>query len=490
MRSKIIGRQEEQRVLQKALCSKKAEFITIYGRRRVGKTYLVEQFFAKHNGFFLHVTGKYKGKMKEHFSIFASALSATFLQGTGINIQPPKSWMDALELLTNNINKFIGKEKVVLFFDELPWLATKKSGFLSALDYYWNTVWSKNNKIILIVCGSAASWMIKNIIHNKGGLHNRITLEIPLFPFTLKESQEFLEYLGYKLNHQQILELYMAMGGVPHYLEKIQKGLSAAQNISRLCFVRGGFLYSEFDKLFGSLFDHSAAYSELVKIIASKKEGILRSELDRKVKLSKSGGTLTERLDALERAGFIRGFTPIGHIQKGLCYKVIDEYCLFYLHWIKPISKQIKNESNNSFWEMKINTPAWKSWVGYAFESVCMKHLNQIKKALYIPPDSLAGSWKYIPKKLTEDKGAQIDLLFDRSDGVISIVEIKYSDKPFLIDKNYAENLQNKINAYLKHGRIKKHIILSMVTANGIQKSIYSEKMIIGVVMLDDLFAY
>lgn len=489
MDNPIIGRKEELFLLKKAFNSIKAEFIAVYGRRRVGKTYLVHQFFLKEKCLLFHVTGKYQGDMQAQLDVFTQSITKSFFEDIGIKVKSPVSWMDAFELLTSNIEKFAQKsKKVVLFFDELPWLATKRSGLLAALDYYWNTVWSKNKKIILIVCGSAASWMIKNIVNSKGGLHNRITIEIPLYPFTLKESRDFLEYLGFNLNYHQVLNLYMAVGGVPHYLEKIQKELSVVQNISKLYFTRGGPLQTEFEKLFSSLFDNAPAYIELINIIATKRDGILRSALEKSTKLSESGGTLTARLASLECAGFIRSFIPFGHTDKGLHYKVIDEYCLFYLHWVKPIIRQLKDEVDLSYWQAKVNTPAWKSWSGYAFESVCRKHLSQIKKALYIPPDALGGSWKYIPKRHDKEKGAQIDLLFDRNDGVLSICEIKYSEKPFLIDKSYAENLSNKINTYRKQIKTKKQINLSMVTASGIKKSIYSEKMIMNVVTLEDLF--
>lgn len=489
MNNAIIGRKEELLLLKKACNSIKAEFIAVYGRRRVGKTYLIHQFFSKERCLLFHVTGKYQEGMRAQLEVFTQSITKSFFEDIGIKVKSPVNWMDAFELLTSNIEKFAKKsKKVILFFDELPWLATKRSGLLAALDHYWNTVWSKNKKIILIVCGSAASWMIKNIINSKGGLHNRITIQIPLYPFTLKESKDFLEYLGFKLNYHQILNLYMVVGGVPHYLEKIQKELSIVQNISKLYFTRGGPLQSEFEKLFSSLFDNAPAYIELINIIAMKRDGVLRSTLEKSTKFSESGGTLTERLEALERAGFIRSFIPFGYTDKGLYYKVIDEYCLFYLHWVKPIIRQLKDEVDLSYWQAKVNTPTWKSWSGYAFESVCRKHLSQIKKALYIPLDSLGGSWKYIAKRHDKEKGAQIDLLFDRNDGVVSICEIKYSEKPFLIDKSYAENLSNKINSYRKQTKTKKQINLSMITANGIKKSVYSEKMIMNIATLEDLF--
>lgn len=485
----IIGRKEEQLLLKKALNSVKAEFIAVYGRRRVGKTYLIQQFFRNEKKCsFFHVTGKFKGNMQTQMTIFMKSLVDAFFNELKIKLEPAATWMDAFALLTDNIKKVPNRKKAVLFFDELPWLATRRSGFLEALDYYWNTVWSKNKKVILIVCGSAASWMIKNIVHNKGGLHNRITVEIPLYPFNLKESKDFLKYLGLGLDSHQILNLYMVFGGVPHYLEKIQKELSVVQNVSKLCFTRSAPLKDEFEKLFSSLFENAPAYIELMNLISSKREGILRRDLSTSAKLSDSGGTLTERLKALESAGFIRSFIPIDHMERGEYYKIIDEYCLFYFNWIKPVIKQLKDETSLSYWQTKASTAKYKSWSGYAFESVCRKHLSQIREALYIPPDSLSGSWKCTSKQSSNDRGAQIDLLFDRNDGVVSICEIKYSEKAFLIDKNYSENLLNKIEVYRRKSKTKKRIILSIITVNGIKKSIYSEKMIMGSVKIDDLF--
>lgn len=493
MEKKIIGRKSEKNVLNDIYQSTKAEFVAVYGRRRVGKTYLIEQFFSSKSCLYFSCTGLRKGTLKEQLSNFSTTLSETFFSDIGVQIESPKSWMKALELLTNSVAQFASNKKIVLFFDELPWLAAVKSGFKKALDYYWNTKWSKNDKIILIVCGSAASWMINNIINDTGGLHNRITMELPIYPFSLQETFEFLNYMGGKFNQKQVVELYMALGGIPHYLQKIKTNLSAAQNISQLCFLRKSPLVKEFNKLFASLFDNAAAYIELIKLTAQKREGVSRKQLEHSAKLSESGGTLTDRLTALEQAGFIKSFVPIGYTEKGLYYKLIDEYCLFYLTWIYPIWRQIENEVESDYWVSKKNTPAWYNWSGYAFESICLKHIAQIRKALFIPAGSLASSWRYQPdvsksEEGENSEGTQIDLLFDRNDGVVTICEIKYCNEVFEINKKYASNLERKSRVFKARSKTNKQIFISMITSEGLKKNRYSEELITSKATLNDLF--
>ncbi len=493
----IIGRELEKSLLSDVFLSKKAEFVAVYGRRRIGKTYLIEQFFSQKESVYFQLTGMHKGTLKEHLSIFSKTMKQAFLKNLAIDFGVPATWMSAFESLSHMIQREMEAQaqagqskKMVLFFDELPWLASPKSGFKRALDYYWNTVWSKNDQIILIICGSAASWIIKNIISDKGGLHNRVTLQIPLYPFSLKETYEYLNHVGNKFNYRQTLELYMVLGGVPHYLEKVKPNLSAIQNISNLFFSRSGPLLQEFDRLFASLFTEADSYIELIKILADYRFGVPRKTLEKMVKKSGVGGILSERLLALEQTGFIQSFIPIGYSERGRCYKLVDEYCLFYLHWVSPMKRQIEQELDPSYWPSKTQTPVWYSWAGYAFESVCLKHMAQIKKALFISGSSLAGSWHYQGRseKWEKFEGAQIDLLFDRDDGVVSICEIKYTQEPFEIDKSYAADLERKVRVFSEHSKVKKQIFLSMVTVDPVKPNKYSTSLLTGAVVLEDLF--
>lgn len=483
----VIGRLNEQRTLKKIFDSSRSEFLALYGRRRVGKTYLIRKFFSKINCIYFQVTGVKNAKLGEQLYEFSRAVEVAFYK-SGTILKEPTTWMQALEMLTNAIETYAGKKKVVLFFDELPWLATKRSRFLQALDYYWNTKWQDNSRIKLIVCGSAASWIIENIINNKGGLHNRLTARIRLEPFNLIETKYFLNHRKISLNNQQILQLYMTIGGIPHYLAHVEKGLSASQNIDQLCFDKNGILFDEFNKLYASLFDNSDAHEEIIRLIAQTRHGIARSELTNKSKLS-SGGWLNKRLKELEEAGFISSFIPYKHTSRGIYYKIIDEYTLFYLHWIEPHVNSIRRRDTKSgYWEAKQNSAPWKTWTGYAFESICYKHISIISHSLKIPLGSEVGTWRYIPSKKSDNKGAQIDLLFDRDDETITMCEIKFSVQPFYIDKQYADNLLNKIKVFKQQTRTNKHIFITIITVNGLKVTTYSEKLISGVVLLDNFF--
>jgi len=483
----IIGRKNEQKKLQNCLDSKSSEFVAIYGRRRIGKTFLMREFFVKKKCTFFHVTGLKNGSLKEQLTEFSKELSRVFYNDA--ELKTPASWMEAFELLTKSISKIPQKNKIVLFLDELPWLASPKSGLLTALEYYWNRHWVNFANIRLVVCGSSASWIINKIINNKGGLHNRVTLRIKLAPFSLTESIEYLHSRGVKFNEQQTLEVYMILGGVPFYLRYIENGLSVLQNINQLCFNENGPLFDEFKQLFSSLFNESLAYIELIRIIAAHSNGIPRLELEAKAKLSQKGGSLSQKLEDLEIAGFIMAFLPQECNKKGIYYKIIDEYTLFYLRWIEPMQSQlIKKDISNTYWLKQVGTPAHTSWAGLAFESICYKHLGCISRSLNIPSGSITTSWRYVAKVGTIKPGAQIDLLFDRGDGLVTLCEIKYTKSPFLIDKNYASSILRKIAVYQKQTATNKQIVFAMISANGLKPTIYSKELISAQITLADLF--
>lgn len=480
----IIGRKKELEILGDVLSSNSAEFIAIYGRRRVGKTYLIKHFFGQQTGIFFELTGN-EDKIKNQLSNFSESLSRAFYQGAKMAVEA--DWMDALRQLTSAIEKTPLNKRITLFFDELPWLSTPKSGFLKALEYFWNTRWTNRKKLILVVCGSAASWMLKKIIYAKGGLHNRITVNIPLLPFNLKETYDYLNYRKNQFNEQQVLQIYMAVGGIPHYLKNVKRNLSVAQNINALCFQKGGFLFDEFDKLFHSLYDEPELYIKIVKTIAKKKSGTSREELIKSVKEISDGGTLNIKLKSLEEAGFISTFLPLGHARRGIHYKLIDEYTIFYLYWIESFRKRTRVTSSGSHWLSIIRTSTWHAWAGYAFEAVCLKHVDTIKKALGIDHiRSYYGDWRCIPEKGTS--GAQIDLIFDRDDDCVTLCEIKHTEKPFIITKDYALELGKKSVVYKERTRTKKQIQWCLITNNGVLRNEYFNKIVNDSVNLQDLF--
>jgi len=485
---KIVGRQEELEVLEKIFSSRKSEFVGIYGRRRVGKTHLIRNFFKKKTCYFFNSTGINNAPIKRQIVEFVKEIGQVFHKGA--ELREKDNWFDVFELLTESLQKQVPQDKkIILFFDEFPWMETHRSKLLQALDFYWNRHWSQDRRIKLIICGSAASWIIKNIINNKGGLHDRLTRTMQLEPMNLSQTKIFLQNLGIKLNFKHISQIYMVTGGIPYYLSRIDSGLSAAQIIEELAFTKNSFLLKEFDNLYSSLFDDSEIYVEIVRAVAKKRYGLGQEELFRQIDKLSKGGTIIKKLKELEDAGFLISFKPYGHQKKGIYYRVIDEYSLFYFGWIEPIKMTLLAKGlQKGYWQKVQKTPAWHNWAGYAFEAICYKHLVQISKKLSLSPTAIPNTWRYSPIKNSRERGAQIDLLFDRDDNAITISEIQYTEQPFMIDKQYAEILKQKMDVFNKVTRTHKQLFLAIISASGLKNTIYSEEMVSGIVTLKDLF--
>lgn len=484
---KVVARQEETKILEDLFNSHKAEFLGIYGRRRVGKTYLIRNFFKKKKCYFFNSTGIYNAPIDRQLSEFIKEISRVFFEN--IELKEKNNWFDTFELLTESLQRTHEDKKIILFFDEFPWMATHRSKLLQALDFYWNRHWSQNKRIKLVICGSAASWIIQNIINNKGGLHNRLTYTMQLNPLNLSQTKAFLHNLKIKLNIKHITQIYMVTGGIPYYLSRIDPGLSATQIIEKLAFTKNSFLLNEFDNLYASLFNDSETYIEIVRTIAKKRYGLKQETLFSQIDKISKGGTVTKKLKELEDAGFLISFRPYGHQRKGIYYRVTDEYSLFYFDWIEPIKNTLLTRGlQKGYWGKIQKTPAWHNWAGYAFEAICYKHLAQISKALSLSPTAIPNTWRYSPTKNSKEQGAQIDLLFDRNDDAITISEIKYTEQPFVVDKQYAEVLKQKIAVFSKITKTPKQLFLTMVSANGLKNTLYSEEMVSSVATLEDLF--
>lgn len=487
----IIGRKEELTVLDNCYTTKKPEFIAIYGRGRVGKTFLIRQFFASKkdkNNIFLNTTGMQNGKITEQIANFTDAIAEAFVY-PGVKLSTPKNWHDTFNTLQNHIRETITAKKIILFFDEFPWMVTKNSRLLPTLEYFWNHHWSKDPRIKLIICGSSASWVLNNIINNKGGLYNRVTRVIHLEPFNLADTKKFLMDRSIKLTNKQIAEIYAAIGGIPHYLEQIDKGITSTQAIEKLAFSKNGFLLREFENLYATLFGNPDVYKDIVRKISEHRYGIGQEELANKVKKISSGGTLIEKLKNLEDAGIIANFKPYKHNRKGIYYKVIDEYTNFYFYWIEPIKETLLHKGlRTGYWDKLQISPAWYNWAGYAFEAICYKHLSQIAKALELSATAIPSTWRYIPKKSTKEHGAQIDLLFDCDNDSIMICEIKFKTQPFKLDKQEATHLLRKLEVFKARIKTKKQLLVAIIASNGMIQSIYSEDLISKVVTLDHLF--
>lgn len=472
----IIGRKDELALLLKIVNSEEAELLAVYGRRRVGKTFLIRNAYQKQLVF--EFSGNHNTTLFQQLENFSDALSKS---SGSLPLARPASWIQAFKMLTDYLTPVIRRQKKVVFFDEFPWINTPRSGFLPAFENFWNTWASLQKNLVVVICGSAASWMIREVINNKGGLHNRVTRKIRLLPFTLGETESFLKARKVKLDKYQLLQLYMVMGGIPQYLKEIETGESAIQAIDRICFSKDGPLHEEFKNLYHSLFDNARNHIEIIRVLASNKKGLTRGEIIEKCKLTSGGGT-TQFLEELTESGFVTPYIPFNKTVKDSIYKLTDEYSLFYLKFI------VGGKTNGQgSWITFSTGSAWKSWSGYAFESICMKHTPQLKKALGIENVYTETSiWYYKPKN--GEPGAQIDLLIDRQDQCINICEMKFSVNKFEINKAYSNELKNKLRVFSDRTKTRKTLFLTMVTSHGVKNSFSYTGLIQNEVLMDTLF--
>lgn len=473
----IIGRQEEKNMLEDKLRSGEAELIAIYGRRRVGKTFLVRNFYHKYLAF--ELTGIHEASLSDQLLNFSLALK----EAMGIVNPPatPPNWIQAFVLLSNYLKGKLANEPVVILLDELPWIHTPKSGFLSAFGHWWNSWASRQKTLKVVICGSAASWMIEHIIHNKGGLHNRVSASIRLLPFTLGETEQYLVSRGIKLDQYQLLQLYMVMGGIPQYLKQVKKGESAAQAIDKLCFSKDGPLKMEFTILYRSLFLNPGHHEAIVRTLAKHSKGMSRAEIIAACGFTTGGGT-TRLFEELEESGFITQYIPFNRTARDIIYKLSDEYSIFYLKFIEHAKA-----TGPGTWLKKATGRSYTSWCGFAFEAVCQKHIVQVKKALGIAGVYTECSvWRHSPND--HEKGAQVDLLIDRRDHCINLCEMKFGVAEFLIDKSYASELDSRLNIFREQSKTKKTIFPTMVTTYGTKHNIYFTGRIQAEVTMGDLF--
>jgi hypothetical protein len=473
----IIGRVAEKKILGQMLATREAELIAVYGRRRIGKTFLIRNFFAKQMVF--EFTGVHEATMTVQLENFSMALQKAM--GSAVPPAIPANWVQAFKFLEDFLKARDSKQTAVVFFDEFPWIQTQKSGFKQAFDHWWNTWASRQPKLKVIICGSAASWMIEHIVNDKGGLHGRLSQTISLMPFSLGESDAYLRSRGVKLNHYHLLQLYMAMGGIPQYLKQVNKGESATHAIDRIGFAKDGLLKTEFNNLYRSLYADSTHHLKVVRELAKKRKGMSRAELMKACGLT-TGGTTTHLFEELEASGFISQYIPFGKTTRDSLYKLSDEYSLFYLKFIEGT-----RAAGSGTWQKLAESQSYTSWSGFAFETVCQKHILQIKNA--VGADKVyaeESAWRYTPKKGAT--GAQIDLLLNRSDKSINLCEIKFAGSAFLIDKKYAGELERKKDIFIAQTGTRKNVFITMVTTYGVKKNEYSKKLVDAEVTMQDLF--
>lgn len=453
----IIGRKSEMAVMQSYLKDNKPHLLAVIGRRRVGKTFLIRQVYKKHKVF--EMTGLKNADLDGQLTNFSLQINQYFKKE---NLHhKPANWLLAFNQLSTLLTQQQSDGKPVVFFDELPWIASKRSGFMEALAHWWNN-WASQKNIIVVICGSAASWMLENVVNNKGGLHNRITKLITLMPFSLSETAAFLTSKNIKLSHYQTIQLYLAIGGIPHYLEQIEKGKSAAQNIREICFSKDGVLRNEFENLYTSLFDNAGNHIKVIKALAKRTGGLTRQEILQQTQMT-DGGWFSSLLNELDTSGFISTFEPLEKKKKDTIYRLTDEYSLFYLSFMDS-----KNKSSITDWMRMNESQAYKVWCGYAFENLCMKHIDSIKKALGISGVQTSENSFIHRKNEVYEKGFQIDLLIDRKDDIINICEVKFYAEEFSIKADYAAKLRTKKQGLKKVTNTNKMVHLTFITTYGV----------------------
>ena len=467
----LIGRQREMSELERCQLSNRSEFVVVYGRRRIGKTFLIRSFF--HDKFDFFFTGLHNYKRQPQLDDFAVALQK--YGGSKFKIKLD-SWNEAFNQLQVLLSKKRSKSKKIVFIDEMPWIDTRRSDFVPALEKFWNSWASLRDDIMLIVCGSSTSWIIDNIIKNQGGLYNRVTMQIYLRPFTLAESRQYLIANGCKWDIYQVAQCYMVMGGVPFYYSLLDNSQSLAQNIDRLFFSsKNAVLRTEFEQLFATLFNKYDRYINVIKVLIQRQEGFTRSEL---AELAGFGGSeLTKILENLERCDFIQGFDKFNGGVKNRIYKVCDLYTLFYFKFIYNKSAQPSN-----YWQKIFDKPSIAAWQGFTFETICLMHTEQIKRALGIEGIlTSTGTWR------SKNRDAQIDLVIERSDRTINLCEIKFSKNKYVITSEYENRLRDRESLFIEETKTKYAVNTVFITTYGVRNP-QNFSIVCGDLKLDDLF--
>ena len=472
----MIGREREKAELQRSMESDRSEFVIVYGRRRVGKTFLVDHFFNRHYDF--SFVGGHRLPKAKQLRNFAKSLK----KYANLQRQPSfGGWDDAFDALEEYLESLPDDRRKVVFFDEMPWIDTPQSEFIDALELFWNGWATRRTDIVFVASGSSTSWMVDKIVENQGGLHGRVTNNIYVRPFTLFEVEQYLQSRDIHWDRYQTLQAYMTIGGIPFYYSLLDARESLVQNIDRLFFRQNGELRTEFDELYGALFTYADKYKDVVRALNSVREGMTREEISKATGLKDA--VLTTVLRNLERCDFIIRYSQYGNKTKGAIYRLVDFYTLFYYRFVEQ-----NNGKDEQWWSHHFQTHAMESWQGFSFELICLTHLNQIKGCLGISGIATeASAWRYTPQKGSEEGGVQIDLIIDRADRIVNLCEMKFSVSPYVITKDYEQTLRLRMSTFREKTKTSKSLVNTFVTtygvANGTHHSIVGSE-----VTMDALF--
>jgi hypothetical protein len=471
----MVGRKTEIGTMKRLMNSGRSEFLAVTGRRRVGKTFLIDQVLKPKYCF--SMTGIQKASQKKQLVNFGVKLREYSGDKT---LGYQQSWQLAFLEFKAYLQTLNKGDKHVIFIDELPWVATPRSGFVQMLAHLWNDYLSKESHFLLVVCGSATSWIAKNVINDPGGLHNRLTEIIHLPPFNLSETHKLLDNNGIKLSDQEIAKVYMALGGIPHYLNNIKRGESSPVAIERICFSPTGLLRNEYENLYKALFKNAEFYQQIISVLAKHPNGMPNDQILKKLGI-KGSGTYHRAIKDLIASDFIMETHPYGRKKRGTFYRLIDEFSVFYHRFIAP-----NRNYSSGIWQQLAASQPYKVWTGYAFESICMRHIDQIKRALGIGSVSTDISSIYVPAS-DQMNGFQIDLLIDRRDDCINLCEIKFHSGPFTITKEMYHRLIQKRQRFIEYAGIRKQVIYTFITNHGVVQNEYALEIVDAEITLGDI---
>lgn len=472
----MVGREQQTATMQETLTAHRSAFVALTGRRRVGKTYLIEQVYEQH--FCLTVTGIQHADTQSQINNFMYKLKKVSKIKM---IGQPSNWQQVFGLLRSYLNTLSKRKKQVIFLDELPWMNTAKTGFLQMLAHLWNDYLSKEKHFILVVCGSASSWITEKIVNDKGGLHNRLTDLIHLQPFSLVETKAFFQSKNINLSTNAIIELYIVFGGIPYYLEKVKRGESSVKSVERLCFDEGAAFKNEYENLYKALFDNAAPHEAIVAALAKARNGLSRDQIIKESKIA-AGGPFTRAIKELLLSGFVVEELPFGKSKRGSIYRLVDEFSIFYHRFMLRYKKPIED-----YWQQQTPTQLYKAWTGYAFENICMKHLTLIKKALGIR-SVYTSTASYLQQGSKTEQGFQIDFIIDRNDKTINLCECKFYDAPFRVDKKYAQDLLIRKSVFKKKTGTRKSVFTTLITNHAMLQNEHSLDCVDVSISINELF--
>lgn len=475
MANKLIGRQAECEILSRCMASDESEFVIVCGRRRIGKTFLVEQFY---NGQFdFRFVGGHNLRTRQQLSAFAKAMR----EYSGVKYEPFKSWIDAFDALEEYLSTLTEGRRKVIFIDEMPWADSKRSNFIAALEYFWNGWAARRGDIVLVATGSATSWMTEKLVKNRGGLHNRIRYRLYLKPFNLNETEQYLQSLNINWDRYQILQTYMLTGGVPYYIKMLNEKLSLSQNIDALCFAENGQLRYEFDELYSAIFIGAESYINVVKKLSENQFGLTRAEISAQTKLS--GAFLTRVLTNLERCDFIGKFYAYGNRETEARYHLIDFYTLFYFKFLEK-----EKSKDENWWSHHLDSRSISAWMGLSFERICLQHPKQIKQALGITGIATeVTTWRCAANETEGTHGGQIDMVIERADRMIHLCEIKFSQSVYNITKEYEEKLRERQALFIAKTKTKKSVANTFITTFGLGEGKH-HSLVHSEITMDELF--